>query len=149
MRCIGLQAADALDFLLSAVSLDRFAVFFAVAFEHDTGGGLKLGVRVFEVGAGAALLFAGVAGQLDAVDGEHLAPDQSLPVAQVEDLGEDAGDVIGKGRDKPGDGGEVRLGVAGEGDEGDVVAADGFDALTGTMPWLSANSTTLSSMAGG
>jgi hypothetical protein len=77
---IGLQAGDALGFFLPPVGFDRLVVFFAMAFEHDAGGGFELGGLVFEVGAGAALLFAGVAGQLDAVDGEHLASNQSLTV---------------------------------------------------------------------
>ena len=54
-----------------------------------------------------------------------------MAVAQVEHLGEDAGDVVGQPGDKPGDRGEVRLGVAGQGDEGDVMTADGFDIAAG------------------
>ena len=93
--------------------------------------GFEFGGLVFEVGTGAALLLAGVAGQLDAVDGEHLAPDQPLPIAQVEDLGEETGDVVSEVRDKSGNRGEVGLGVAGQGDEGDVVAAHALDASAG------------------
>lgn len=128
---IVLQAGDALVLFLPEIGFDGFLVFLPMAFEHDASGGFKLAGLVFEVGAGAALLFGCVAGELDAVDGEHLAPDQALPVAQVEHLGEDAGDVVGKRRDKSGDGGEVGLGVATQGDKGDVVAADGFDAAAG------------------
>ena len=69
-------------------------------FEHDRGGSFELGGLVFKVSAGAALLVAGVAGGFYAIDGEHLAPDQILAVAQVEDLREDAGDVVGQARDK-------------------------------------------------
>ena len=119
-----MQACDVLDFFPSESSLNRFAVGFAVAFEHDPRCGFELGGLMAEIGTGAALMFAGVAGELDAVDGKHLAPDQALAVAQVKDLGKDPDDVVGEG-------GEVRLGVATQGDEGDVVAADGFDATAG------------------
>lgn len=98
-----------------------------MALEHGLGGGFQFGGLMVEVGAGAALGFAGVAGQLDAVDGEHLAPDQALPVADVEDLAEDAGDVVAERRDKSGEGGEMRLAVTGQGDEGDVFAAGALD----------------------
>ena len=66
------------------------------AFERDASHSFKFGCLVFEVGAGAALLLTGVAGQLDTIDGEHLASDQFLPITQVEYLSEDAGDVAGK-----------------------------------------------------
>lgn len=128
---IGLQAGDAQDFFLPKIGFDGLAVCCAMSFEHDAGGGFEFGGLVFEVGSGAALLFGCIAGKLDAVDGEHLAPDQSLPITQVEDLGKDAGDVFGEAGDKPGNRGEVGLGVAGQGDEGDVVTADGFDATAG------------------
>ena len=40
-----------------------------------------------EVLALAALGFGSIRGQLNPVDGEHLAPDQPLPIADHEDLG--------------------------------------------------------------
>lgn len=128
---VTLQAGDALGCFLSKVGLDGLAVGFAVAVEHDAGSGFEFGGLMLEVGASAALLLAGVGRQFDAVDGEHLAPDQALPVAQVEHLGEDAGDVVGEGGDESGKGGEVRLAVARQGDEGNVVAADGFNVAAG------------------
>ena len=45
------------------------------------------------VGARAAFAFAGIAWQLDAVDGEHLASDQPLRVADVQDAREQRGDL--------------------------------------------------------
>ena len=84
-----------------------------------------------EVGTGAALLLAGVGRQFHAVDGEHLASDQTLAVAQAEHLSKDAGDVVGKTRDKCSNRGEVRLGVARQGDKGNVMTADGFDVAAG------------------
>ncbi len=41
------------------------------------------------------------------------------------------GDVAGEAGNKSGNRGEVRLRVAGQDDEGDVVAAGGFDATAG------------------
>lgn len=84
-----------------------------------------------KVGAGAARLFGCVAGQLDAVNGRHLASDQTLPVAQVERLGKDASKVVGQRRDKSGERSEARLAVATQGNEGDVVAAGGFNVTAG------------------
>jgi len=42
----------------------------------------------------AAFGLGGIAREFDAVNGEHLAPDQPLPVAEVEHLTKDAGDVV-------------------------------------------------------
>ena len=85
-------------FLGVEVGLDGQGVVLAMAGEHGLGGGFQLGGLAFEVGTGAALGLAGVARQLDAVDGEHLAADQSLPVADVEHLGEELGDVVAQRR---------------------------------------------------
>ena len=120
---ITVQAGDALSFFLLEVGLDGALVFLAMPFEHDFGGGFQFAGLVFEVGSCAAFGFGGVAGQLDAVDGEHLSSDQALSVADEEYLGEDAGDVVTQGSDQSGDGGEVRLAVARQGNEGDVFAA--------------------------
>ena len=63
-------------------------------------------------------------------DGEHLAADEALAVAQVEDLGEELGNVVAQTGDEGGEGGEVRGAVATEGDEGYMFAAGAFDAAT-------------------
>ena len=89
-----LQAGDALYLFRFEVGFYGLLICFTMPFEHGASRSFELGGLVFEVGTGAALLLAGVCWQLDAVDGEHLATDQPLPVAQVEDLGEDAGDVV-------------------------------------------------------
>ena len=54
-------------------------------------------------------------------------PIKSLLVADEQHLREDGGDVVTQRGNKSGDGGEVRLAVAGQGDEGDVFAAGAFD----------------------
>jgi hypothetical protein len=59
-------------------------------------------------------------------DGKHLAADQALPVAQVEHLGKELGDVVAQAGDEGGDGGEVWRAVAAQGDEGDVFPAGTF-----------------------
>jgi hypothetical protein len=99
-----------------------------VAGEHGLGGGLKLGRLTLEVGARAALGLAGIRGQLDAVDGKHLAADEALPVAQVEHLAEQTGDVVGQPRDEGGNGSEMRRRISREGDERDVLAAGALNA---------------------
>ena len=78
MTCHFDEAGDALSLFLPKVGFDGMAVCFAMALEHDAGGGFEFGGLVFKVGTGAAFLLAGVAGQLDPVDSEHLASDQPL-----------------------------------------------------------------------
>lgn len=118
-----LQALDAAGVLGGQVGFSRQGVVLPVAGEHDLGGGFEFAGLPLEVGASAAPGFAGIAGQLDAVDGEHFPADQSLPVAQVEDLGKEFGDVVAQAGDEACEGGVVRHAVAAEGDEGDVLAA--------------------------
>lgn len=86
---------------------------------------------MLELGAGAAALLGGVAGQLDAVDGEHLAPDQALRVTDQEHLLEHFANQLPQARDEGGDGGEVRAGVPAQSNEGDVIAARAFDGPAG------------------
>lgn len=102
-----------------------------MALEHDLSGGFQLVGLVFEVGAGAAFVFAGIAGEFDAINGKHLAPDQALPVTEIEYLAEYGGDVIAQMGNKGGDGGEVRLGIAGQGDEGDVFSTGELNRTAG------------------
>jgi hypothetical protein len=54
-------------------------------------------------------------------------PDQPLPVAHGEHRGEHVGDVRTQRADEVRDGGEVRGGVATQGDEGHVLAAQALD----------------------
>src|SRR5512139_1786264 len=96
-------------------------------FEHHFRSRFEFGRLSLEVGACAALGLGCVARQLDAVNGKHLAPDESLLVADVEYLREDACNVLSQRRNKSGDGGEVRLAVAGQCNEGDVMAAAALD----------------------
>ena len=124
---IVLQAGDALVLLGLEAGFVGTPIFFAVPFEHDLGRRFELGCLPLEIGVCAALRLGGVAGQLHAVDGEHLAPDQSLFVADEKYLGEDAGDLVTQCRNKAGDGGEVRPAVSGQRDEGDVFAAGALD----------------------
>jgi hypothetical protein len=65
-----------------------------MALQHGVCGSFQFGGLPREVGAGAAFGFGGVAGELDAIDGEHLAPNQSLPITEVEYLGEDGCNIV-------------------------------------------------------
>ena len=122
-----IQACGALPGFLGEVGFVGQAVVLAVAFEHLLGGGFEFVGLVGEVSAGAAFGFGGVAGQLDAVDGEHFAADQALPVAEVEDLGKEFGNFFVKAGDEGGERGEVRHGIARKRYEGDVFAAQPLD----------------------
>ena len=72
---------------------------------------------VLQFGVGAAALFAGVAGQLHAVDGKHLAPDQAQPVAGEQHLGEQTLDVLAQLAHELGDVRVAGLSVTAQGGE--------------------------------
>jgi len=75
----------------------------------------------------AALLLAGVAGQLDPVDGEHVASDQPEPVARHEHLGEQHADLRPELPHELGDMGVARPRVTAKGHEEHVVLAGLLD----------------------
>lgn len=60
-------------------------------------------------------------------DGEHLAADKPLAVADEQDFLEQRDDLGPQGTDKGGKGGKVRGAVAGQGNEGDLHAAGALD----------------------
>jgi hypothetical protein len=62
--------------------------------DHLLRGGFEFGGLMFEVGAGATAGLGGIAGELHAIDGEHLATEQALAVTDGEDGAEDLGDVV-------------------------------------------------------
>jgi len=76
----------------------------------------------------------GIAGQLDPVDGEHLAADQPLAVTDGEHGGEDRRDLIAQGRYEVRDGREVGPGIAAQGDERDVFLAGPGDRAAAHDP---------------
>src|SRR5450759_1138243 len=94
---IGLQAGDALGFFGFDLRLDGALVFCAMPFEHDLCCRFQFSSLTFKVSTSAALGLGGIARQLHTINGKHLAPDQTLLVADEEYLGEDAGDVVTKG----------------------------------------------------
>ena len=63
------------------------------------------------------LLATGISRQLDAINGEHLASDQTLMVANDENLSKQFGNLLPPVGDEGSKRGEVRLAVAGDGDE--------------------------------
>ena len=136
-----LQFLDALGFFGAQGGLGFVgavcAVGLTMALEQGLHGGFQLVSLVDEVGPGAAALFACVGGQLDTVDGEHLAADQALRVAHEQHLLEDLADQVTEAADEGGDegGGEVGAAVAAQGDEDDVVTvlstSEALDAPAG------------------
>lgn len=81
-----------------------------------------------EIRPRAAPSFRGVARQFHAVDGEHLVPDQSLPIADRDDRGEGPRDRIPQSTHEVGNRGEVRRVIAAQRDKGHVLLAEAFDA---------------------
>lgn len=108
----------------------------AMAGEHLLSRLFELGGLLLEASAGTALAFAGVAWQFDAVNREHLAPDQALLVAEVEHLTKDGSNLVAETGDEVGEGGEVRTTIPGVGDEGDLLAAGALISRLLTMPRL-------------
>jgi hypothetical protein len=89
---------------------------------------------VAQFGMGAAALFAGVGGEFDAVDGEHLAPDQAL-ASQVSRTWLNRGLICSP---RPHELGDVRvagLAVAADGDELHVALA-GCSMVRLEISWL-------------
>ena len=70
---------------------------------------------------GSAPFLRGVGGELDTVDGKHLLADEVHLVTDEEDFEKELDDLLIKGRDEVGNGGEVGGGIAGEGHEDDVL----------------------------
>lgn len=101
-----------------------------MAREHRLRSRFELVGLTQEIRPRAAALLGGVARQLDAVDGEHLASDQPLTITDREHLGEDLRNLVTERTNETGDRGEVRLAVAGEGDEDGMLAAQAFNAAT-------------------
>jgi len=80
---------------------------------------------------GAAAFFAGIGGELDAIDGEHVAANQALGIAGHRDVAEqgfDLGAEVGYDLGKVGVAG---LAVAADGNELDVALARLFDGPAG------------------
>ncbi len=76
-----------------------------------------------QFGMSAAAFFAGVTGELDAVDGEHVAPDQALGITGHQDLTEQGFDLLTEAAHELGDVGVAGLAVAANGDELDIARA--------------------------
>jgi hypothetical protein len=107
--------------------LDAVGVLFAMPLQHRCGGGLNLHQLLLELGPRAALALAGVARQLDPVDGEHLPPDQPLAQADRNHRGKSLGNGLLSSAYEGCNGREVRAAVAAQGHECHVVAAGTLD----------------------
>jgi hypothetical protein len=57
--------------------------------KHDTYSGFELLDLTFEIDTGAAAVLGGIGRQLDAINREHLPPDQAEAITEPEDTGED------------------------------------------------------------
>lgn len=93
-RRFPIQALGALPGFLGEVGFDRLAVVLAVTRQRLARCSFEFVGLMSEVGPRAALGLGGVAGQFDAVDGEHFPTDQALPVAEVEDLYKELGNFL-------------------------------------------------------
>lgn len=85
----------------------RGAVRGLMAPRHRLRCAQHLGRALGQLRARAAVALVGVAGQLDAVDGEHLPADLPLLVADQQHALEDLGNGLCQARDEAGDGREV------------------------------------------
>ena len=119
---------DALDFLRPQSGLDRLLVFFAMARNHFPCCSFELGGLPREVCPRSTPALRRVVRQLHPINGEHLAADQALPIANRQDRSEYQRDVLAHAADEVGDGGEMRAAIAAQGDKGHLVAAGPFNA---------------------
>lgn len=92
--------------------------------QHGLRGGLVRPGLPLEVDATPAAGLGCIAGEFDAIDGNHLRADESLAIADGEYGAEDLGDVLAQCTDEVGDGREVWPTIAGERDERDLVDTD-------------------------
>lgn len=106
---------------------DRQGVVIAVTGKHGLGRRFESLGLSGKVGTGATLLLAGVAWELDAINREHRPSDQALSVTEVENLGEEPGDILAQTRDKGSDGRKVGRAVTGECNERHVLSAQPFN----------------------
>jgi hypothetical protein len=107
LRRIAKQLLTPRRVLLGQRGLVVASILGAMPREHRFGSTFHLGGLPFEVGAGAAPRFGGIAGQLHAVDGKHWASDQPLPITHRQDRRKDGRDLVSQRLDKVRDGGEV------------------------------------------
>ena len=105
----------------------QFGIFLAVTRDHLLRFCFELGRACDKLSLCTALGFGCIAGQLDAVDGEHLVTDQPLLVADEEHLRKYLRDLVAERANEVGDSGEVRRGVAGQCNKDDVLTAGGLD----------------------
>lgn len=122
-----MQPFDARRLLLGQIGRGLAIIVGTMAFEHLLCLRFELCRLSFELGPGAAFSLAGVARQLHAVDGEHLAADQTLHIADERDRRERVGDFVAETANETCNRGEVRSRIPGQGDEGDVFSTGAFD----------------------
>lgn len=79
----------------------------------------------------AAALFAGIAGELHAINGKHVASDQALGITGHQDLAKQGFDLSAEVAHKLGDVSMAGLTVTTDGDELDVALATLFDDPAG------------------
>ena len=91
--------------------------------QYLVGGFVQAICAVAQFGMSAATFFAGVAGELDTVDGEHVAPDQALSITGHQDLTKKGFDLLTEAAHELGNVGVAGLAVAADGDELDIERA--------------------------
>ena len=125
--CLTLQALDFPRFTRVEVVVDSFVIGRPVVLDEPPGRGFELVGLTFEVGAGPAFALGGVTGQLDTVDGKHVATDEPLALTDGEYGAEHRGDIVTEMADEMRDGGEMRLRIATERDKHDVLGTGAGD----------------------
>ena len=78
----------------------------------------------------ATTFLGGVAGQLDPVDGEHLTANKPFTIADRQRRTEHVRNTLAQRAHEVGDGVEVWLRIAAQGDEGDVLASVYIEAAS-------------------
>jgi len=94
-------------------------------------GFLQLGCLTLEICFGAAPFLTGFGRHFAAVDGKHLSADQAQVIANQQYTPEQMDDLFVHGGNEFGNGGEMGLGISGQGHENSIFLAGPFDLPAG------------------
>ena len=111
-RRFAIQALGALPGFLGQIRFNRLAIILAVARQPLLCGCFEFVGLMSKVSSRTTFGFRGVAGQFNAINGEHFSANQALAIAEIKPLGKALGDFFIKAGNKGREGGEVRCGIA-------------------------------------
>jgi hypothetical protein len=134
LRGVALEPPDACRGLHRQIGFDGPRVVLTMALQHGHRRDFELGGLPFEVHPRPTPMLGRVAGELHAIDGEHLAPDQPLGVADRDHRSEHPRDVRAQRAHEVRDRREMRTGIAAQGNEPHMLATGPLDPAAAHAP---------------